>query len=682
MSAQGYNTAPIPPKPTAEFEIEDYNDPNAAARWQQDSGARPGPGGQQPPGPGNGRPRGQAPAPPPGYAPNTAGRGATGAFPPPAGSRRPSPSLGLPPLVQPGAGAQQAPPRTFARALGMPGAGAPMMRARSSRPFEMTDLEAISRESVDLWKSLIKCFPGYFHSPELADAAFDFLRSILGEGAAPARAITLEIKRREDGGSESRETYDQEITIGTHTQNTLQVMSAQVSRRHCRIVHDERGYCLVDQGSSNGTFLRGERVQPGYAYPLKNGEAFSIPGHEIAVKWQEGDTAPKLASVKVAGLRIEPAARFFEGTPAQGLVAIVRLEPAGLRLFLELDLPLAALAVSRVLGPTAGQGAAASASSSGAGVPIRPLSEVEKGVLELLVVKLLDSVQKRWGERAELTFHLERLVEARDASIRDQAGTGKSIVASVGIEFDSRRDSVRVALPDATLAGLAPRLENLVPRGGDAMVEILHRLKDAVGAASVEVRAVGGRSKLTRGELAGLSVGDIIVPDEFALVSTATGLGGKVDLRMGGGAGEGELRMRGELLGWDGNLYQVRIEEFLKGSGRREAQVSNQNEVQLEGDPAAAEGQEVDMAAQMQEGGAEAEGAQILEDVPLPLVVELGRLNMTVREIAELRRGQVIELGRGPSEPVALVVEGRMIGAGKLVNVEGEIGVQITNLAR
>src|SRR5207244_4497462 len=111
------------------------------------------------------------------------------------------------------AGSQQAPPRTFARALGMPGANAPMPRPRNTRPFEVTDLEPIPRESVDVWKALIKCFPGYFHSPELASAAHDFLKSILGEGSAPARAITLEIKRREDGGSETRETYDQEITI-------------------------------------------------------------------------------------------------------------------------------------------------------------------------------------------------------------------------------------------------------------------------------------------------------------------------------------------------------------------------------------------------------------------------------------------------------------------------------------
>src|SRR5207302_1069080 len=163
------------------------------------------------------------------------------------------------------------------------------------------------------------------------------------------------------------------------------------------------------------------------------------------LRWAEGDSAPKLASVRVGGLRIEPAARFFEGTPAQGLIAIVRLEPAGLRLFLEMDLPFAALAVSRVPGPVAGQAAAATAS--------------------------------------------------------------------------------------AARAARAPRPEALGPRGGEAIAEIFQRLKDAIGSATVEVRAVAGQSKLSPSELAGLAVGDIIVPDEFAVVATESGLGGKVDLR-------------------------------------------------------------------------------------------------------------------------------------------------------
>lgn len=685
---------------SAEFEIEEYHDPNEAhARWMTESQAGEkgkAPQRQPPPGRGaaggggsGGPPNGRPPArqgypqaqPQQQYAPLPS-------YPPqaphaPAASqarRAPAaPGFELPPLVEPAEPRPYTAPRGFARsALGTPPGAAPLPRRKNARPLEANDLEPVSRQAVQVWKALDKAFPAYFHSPELHGAVFDFLRSILGEGAQGARALTLEVRRHDDGSVSSRDFYEPEITIGSHAQNTLQVMSAQVSRKHARIVHDERGYCLVDQGSSNGTYLRGERVQPGYAYPLRNGEVFSIPGHEIQVKWPEALSAPKLAQLAVASIRVEPQPRFFESASAQAQIAVVRLEPAGLRVYIEVDLPLAALAISRVLGETSGAAALAGQGGASGGVLtlVRPLSEVEKGVLELLFVKLLDQVQSRWGERAELTLHLERLMDARDPRAREQAAAGQMIVAAVGLDFDSRRDTVRVALPKPTIAALAPRLESQIPRAGESMPEVLARLRDQVGFARVELRAEAGRSMLSRRELAALSAGDIIVPDELYVKANAeTGLAGRVDIAIG--SGRGRPRIRGELVGWDGALYHVRIEEFLKGD-----RAVNDESMQLgDGSESGDVLPEGVAAPEMAEDASDG-GAAVLEDVPLPLIVELGRLSLSVRDIAALRRGQVLELGRTPQEPVALVVEGHVIGAGKLVNVEGEIGVQITNLSR
>ena len=47
-----------------------------------------------------------------------------------------------------------------------------------------------------------------------------------------------------------------------------------------------------------------------------------------------------------------------------------------------------------------------------------------------------------------------------------------------------------------------------------------------------------------------------------------------------------------------------------------------------------------------------------------------------------LRPGQVIELSRSPGEPVDLVVAGKRIGKGELVEIDGELGVRILSLAR
>lgn len=604
--------------------------------------------------------------------------------------RRPAP--GFDPAQDPrqvGYGEPPGPrPGRFAMAMGIPSAAAPSPRKRNVRPFDPGMLEPISKESVHLWKALELGFPPFLHGPEINKACFEFLKSLMAPAGEPGRTFTVEVKRKEDGHVELRELADAEVTIGTHASNKIQIGGASASRRHVRIVHDERGFSVVDQGSSNGTFLRGERCQPGYAYPLKNGEAFTIPGYEVHLRWAESAPAPKLLSMKASGVRIEPAARLAESVPPHALVAIVRLEPAGLRAFVEVDLPLATLAVSRVLGsvsqPAAGA-ALATTLKDGAPAP-RPLAEVEKGVVELLFVKLLDAVQNAWGSQAELTLHLESLLDGKDPRVAQTAAGMKScIVASIGLDFDGRRDSVRVALPDATVTTLAPLLSRSVARAGETGVEIVERFRDLTRLVSVELAGRVGRTKLTRAELAQCSPGDVFVPDQLTIGVEGSAIKGKVELAIVGG--RGRTKIMADLIQFTGAQVAVQIASIEVGpQARAEARkVANPDEVQYEGEGVAqAEGGlgADDLAAA---AGMDAEGAAsaaLLDDVPLPLIVELGRLSLTVKELASLRKGQVIELGHDPNQPVSLVFEGHVIGAGKLVNVEGEIGVQITSLGR
>ena len=49
--------------------------------------------------------------------------------------------------------------------------------------------------------------------------------------------------------------------------NDVVVPDNTVSRYHCRIVQDDTGYVLVDQQSTNGTFINGVRIREGYLRP-------------------------------------------------------------------------------------------------------------------------------------------------------------------------------------------------------------------------------------------------------------------------------------------------------------------------------------------------------------------------------------------------------------------------------
>jgi len=553
----------------------------------------------------------------------------------------------------------------------------------------MALLEPVAKETVVLWKSLEKAFPAYFRTTALEEACFEFLSSLLAPKDEQGRTLTLEVKRREDGSVTVKEFTEAEITIGSHAQNKLLLQGAALSRRHVRIVHDERGYTLVDQGSSNGTWLKGERLQPGYAYPLKTGDAFTVPGYEIHARFEERGAAPVLRKLHVAALSIEAGPRLAESVPVQAQVAIVRLEPANVRVFIEVDLPLAQLVVARILGsPTASAANAGAATSLKDGAPpLRPLTEIEKGVLELVFVKLLDAAQSRWGSEAELTFHLEALVDGKDPRVaRTAAGVKQCIVAKVGIDFDARKDTVRVALPDAAIAGLAPRFASAVARAGEHGLELVERFRDLTALAEIELSGAVGRAFLTRAELAACSPGDVFVPDELTIKVVDGALRGKVELRVVTGRGRAKVVCELRDLSDERVVVEVAAVEVAP-HGRAEAKkVPGEGEVDYEAEAGADAGEgglsheEIAAAAGLE--GEDGAGAAMLDDVPLPLVVELGRVSMTVRELASLRKGQVIELGHDPKDPVSLVFEGHVIGAGKLVNVEGEIGVQITTLGR
>ncbi|KAF0248622.1 MAG: flagellar motor switch protein FliM [bacterium] len=74
------------------------------------------------------------------------------------------------------------------------------------------------------------------------------------------------------------------------------------------------------------------------------------------------------------------------------------------------------------------------------------------------------------------------------------------------------------------------------------------------------------------------------------------------------------------------------------------------------------------------------QSAEFIQSVPVTVVVELGRRNLTISDVTRLRIGQIIDLNRTPSEPVELSVDGKIIGKGELVDVDGELGVRILRL--
>lgn len=71
----------------------------------------------------------------------------------------------------------------------------------------------------------------------------------------------------------------------------------------------------------------------------------------------------------------------------------------------------------------------------------------------------------------------------------------------------------------------------------------------------------------------------------------------------------------------------------------------------------------------------------LLLDIKMGLIVELGRADMPLKDILKLTKGSVIELDRLSGEPVDLFVNNKLIARGEVVVIDDNFGLRITQLA-
>lgn len=69
-----------------------------------------------------------------------------------------------------------------------------------------------------------------------------------------------------------------------------------------------------------------------------------------------------------------------------------------------------------------------------------------------------------------------------------------------------------------------------------------------------------------------------------------------------------------------------------------------------------------------------------LDSLPVRVVFEMGRLEMSVGEVRQLAPGVMLPLAKPLEEILDIVVNGKRIGRGSLVRVGDGLGVRVTRL--
>lgn len=92
------------------------------------------------------------------------------------------------------------------------------------------------------------------------------------------------------------------VTIGRGPDCDLVADMVDLSREHCRIVPVDDGFMIIDAGSTNGTFVDGHRLAPGFEFSLQGGERIRLGS--LILKFLDGRDVEALYHEEIYRLTI------------------------------------------------------------------------------------------------------------------------------------------------------------------------------------------------------------------------------------------------------------------------------------------------------------------------------------------------------------------------------------------
>ena len=128
--------------------------------------------------------------------------------------------------------------------------------------------------------------------------------------------------------------------------------------------------------------------------------------------------------------------------------------------------------------------------------------------------------------------------------------------------------------------------------------------------------------------------------------------------------------------------------------------MSNETEQAVDQDAMAEE-----WAAAMEEQGADADGGEgnfqqvqakqldastaadsgdvkldVILDIPVTIAMEIGRTQLSIRNLLQLNQGSIVELDRLAGEPMDVLVNGTLVAHGEVVVVNEKFGIRLTDV--
>ena len=70
----------------------------------------------------------------------------------------------------------------------------------------------------------------------------------------------------------------------------------------------------------------------------------------------------------------------------------------------------------------------------------------------------------------------------------------------------------------------------------------------------------------------------------------------------------------------------------------------------------------------------------VILDIPVTIAMEIGRTQLSIRNLLQLNQGSVVELDRLAGEPMDVLVNGTLVAHGEVVVVNDKFGIRLTDV--
>jgi len=341
----------------------------------------------------------------------------------------------------------------------------------------------------------------------------------------------------------------------------------------------------------------------------------------------------------------------------------------GTHLAMGIEIPLAHTMVDRLLG-----------FDRRLGESRLQLTPVEWGVWSFLILRALDSLDSRPGRHQDEPGPLrpgDLTIDRVGPDPFDPTDLGAIVTIRWPVRLGKVAAAVRLWIaesvvqlwlatpPDPASAAIEPssRSESLEP----AVVPDLHQAKR--GDLSSTWLALAGFVAMPQG-LKRLRVGGVLPLTNSPLSGSPASPSGSVDLVFDLAGQEGRFRIPTCPVADSGGRL-VRLED----RPIHEPHVRDSIDVNIR------EGQSMSEPSLSRNPSAPAPAPAVGPlDVPVTLTVELGRVNLTLTQLADIKPGDVVELNRHSRAPVELTSNGRLVARGELVLIDTDLGVRVTSV--